>query len=714
MSLSRTGLGCILAAAAVVVVAPLGCSSHPDVPPQPSASASASTSPPALVPDNPKEPHFANLRQLTFGGENAEAYWAFTSDTLIMQARAGDQKCDRIYQLPIAAGSKPIPVSSGKGATTCSYFMPGDKEVTFASTELGSPDCPPKPDMSKGYVWALYDSYDIFKSKPDGSGMVRLTDAPGYDAEGTVCRTDGSIIFTSVRDGDIELYRMDADGKNQKRLTNTPGYDGGAFFNEDCTKIVWRASRPKEGKELDDFRGLLKQGLVRPTKLEIFVANADGTDPVQLTYLDAASFAPFFFPGSKRVFFSSNYGSNQKGPEFDIYAIDVDGKNLEKITDSPGFDSFPMFSPDGKKIAFSSNRNGAPGAHDTNVFVADWIDTPPAKGTAAADRLLDDATWLADPAREGRGVGTKGIEEAGAFIETRMKTLGLEPAGKDGSYRQPFDVVVKLSGEAKLTISGKSDETIEGPKPLSFSSAASGVEAPLVFANYGVDAPNQSDYKGLDVKGKIVVVRRYLPEGKAFEAADLARTHGDLRHKAWVAREKGAKGLIVVDYPAAPAGVKDWKMPDEGKIPGLSPDSKGDAGLPAIIVSRASFSKVVDRLLAGEKLKGKIDATLTPTSSSAFNVVGRLKARGASVKPGVIVVGAHYDHLGLGEHELVRARERVGHPSGRRRQRVRHGGDPRGRARAREARRTKPPTGTSYFVAFSGEERGLLGSSFIS
>src|SRR5205085_2058126 len=204
---------------------------------------------------------------------------------------------------------------------------------------------------SHGYVWALYDSYDIYTARPDGTELTKLTDSPGYDAEATICPKDGSIVFTSVRDGDIDLYRMDADGKNVKRLTDLPGYDGGAFFNADCTKIVWRASRPRPGKELDDFKRLLGQNLVRPSKLELYVMNADGSDQTQITYLDAASFAPFWHPNGKRILFSSNYG-DPKGREFDIWAVNVDGTNLERITHAPGFDGFPMFSPDGKTLAF--------------------------------------------------------------------------------------------------------------------------------------------------------------------------------------------------------------------------------------------------------------------------------------------------------------------------------------------------------------------------
>jgi Tol biopolymer transport system component len=324
----------------------------------------------------PAETHLANLRQLTFGGENAEAYWSWAGDQLILQARPPEAGCDRIFRLPLtgdghAAASGMVPVSSGRGATTCSFFLPGDKQVIFASTEAGGAACPPRPDHSMGYVWALYPAYDIYRANVDGSGAHRLTTTPGYDAEGTVCGKDGSIVFTSVRDGDIDLYRMDADGKNVRRLTNEVGYDGGAVFDATCEHIVWRASRPKPGKELDDYKQLLAQNLVRPSKLELYVADADGREPHQVTYLNAASFGPAFAPGGKRIIFASNVG-DPRGREFDLWAIDVAGTRLERITAAPGFDGFPLFSPDGTRLAFASNRATAPGAHDTNVFVADW------------------------------------------------------------------------------------------------------------------------------------------------------------------------------------------------------------------------------------------------------------------------------------------------------------------------------------------------------
>src|SRR3954469_12679583 len=356
---------------------------------------------PKAPPLDPREVHLAGLVQLSRGGENAEAYWSPDGRELVFQSSRPPYACDQIFRVP-ADGSGPATlVSTGKGRTTCSYFLQGGQRVLYSSTHLAGPECPPPPDRSHGYVWSIDPHYEVFTARPDGSDLVRLTENQAYDAETTVCPKDGALIFTSTRDGDLDLYRMDADGKNVKRLTNTPGYDGGAFFNADCTKIVWRASRPK-GKDLEDYQKLLSQKLVRPTKLELYVANADGTEPMQITYLDAASFAPFWHPLQRRILFSSNYG-DPKGREFDIWAVDIDGTNLERITFAKGFDGFPMFSPDGKFLAFSSNRATPPGAHDTNVFVARWVDSLPKRAIELpADRVMNDIRWLADPERQGR------------------------------------------------------------------------------------------------------------------------------------------------------------------------------------------------------------------------------------------------------------------------------------------------------------------------
>jgi TolB protein len=319
------------------------------------------------------EVHLKNLRQLTFGGENAEAYYAFDGSKLIYQAHKPGTQCDQIYIMDLATGESHM-VSTGKGRTTCSYFYPKGDKILYSSTHLAGDSCPPPPDMSKGYVWAVYKSYDVFEANVDGSDLHQLTNAEGYDAESTFSPLGDRIVFTSDRDGDLDLYTMAPDGSDVKRLTNKPGYDGGAFFSPDGSKIVWRAHYPKPGPELDDYKALLAEGLIRPGELEIMVMNADGSDQHQITDLGGASFAPYWYPDGKKIIFSSNYLDPQ-GREFDLFMVNVDGTGLERITDSPGFDGFPVFSPDGKHLVFASNRNNG-GTNDTNIFIADWVENP--------------------------------------------------------------------------------------------------------------------------------------------------------------------------------------------------------------------------------------------------------------------------------------------------------------------------------------------------
>ena len=267
--------------------------------------------------EHPQEVHLQEIRQLTFGGENAEAYWSPNGEELSFQSTRAPYQCDQIFRMSVVDPETPTLVSTGVGRTTCAHFTADGERIIYSSTHLDSEACPPVPDFSQGYVWPLYDSFDIFSASLDGSDLVRMTDSGFYDAEATVCSTDGSIVFTSTRDGDLELYSMDADGGNLKRLTHTPGYDGGAFFSPDCSQIVWRASRPEKGEELDDYQRLLADDMVRPSRLEIFVADADGGNARQVTDLGAASFAPFFFPSGERVLFSTNHG-DESGREFDI------------------------------------------------------------------------------------------------------------------------------------------------------------------------------------------------------------------------------------------------------------------------------------------------------------------------------------------------------------------------------------------------------------
>jgi TolB protein len=319
----------------------------------------------------PNEKHFKNMKMLTHGGENAEAYFSFDGTKLIFQAIHDGYKCDQIYTMNID-GSDMKMVSNGKGRTTCSYFFPDDKRILYSSTFLAGDDCPPTPDYSHGYVWPLYDSYDIFTANADGSDIKQLTNIKGYDAETTISPKGDKMVFTSTRNGDIDIYSMNLDGSDVKQLTHELGYDGGPYYSYDGSMIVFRASRPKTDEEIKEYKDFLAQGLVKPTTLEIYIMNADGSDARQLTHLNAASFAPYFFPNDKRVIFASNVG-DPNGRTFELYAINIDGTGLERITYGETFASFPMFSMDGKKFVFCSNRfDSVP--HETNVFICNWID----------------------------------------------------------------------------------------------------------------------------------------------------------------------------------------------------------------------------------------------------------------------------------------------------------------------------------------------------
>ena len=320
----------------------------------------------------PEERHLRNVRQVTFGGSNAEAYFSADGKRLIFQSTRDNLQCDQIFIMN-ADGTDQKMVSTGKGRTTCSYIFPHNDRILYSSTHLASAECPPRPDYSKGYVWAVYPGFDIFTAKLDGSDLKQLTATPGYDAEATISEDGKKIVFTSMRNGDLDIYSMDADGKHVKQLTHELGYDGGPFFSKDRKWIVYRAYHPKTEQEIAEYKELLAQNTIRPTTLEIWIMKADGSGKRQLTNLNAASFAPSFFPDGKRIIFATNVGSTGGMGNFELYTINVDGTGLERITYYDGFDGFPMFSPDGKQLVWISHRNGkAP--RETNVFVADWVE----------------------------------------------------------------------------------------------------------------------------------------------------------------------------------------------------------------------------------------------------------------------------------------------------------------------------------------------------
>jgi TolB protein len=317
-----------------------------------------------------EEKHLKELRQLSFGGTNAEAYFSPDGKQLIFQATPPGTGCDQQFVMDLATGDIKR-VSDGKGRTTCGYFRyPHGDRIVYASTEGAGADCPPRPDRSKGYTWGVYDSFKIYSAKPDGSDKKLLIGGPGYNAEATWCHHGGKFVFTSDRDGDLDLYEMDEAGQT-RRLTNTVGYDGGAFYSADCSEIVWRASRPT-GAALDEYKQLLAQHIVKPTEMELFVMKSDGSNPRQLTRNGAANFAPFFHPDGNHILYSSNAGAKDFSG-FDIVMIDKKDGDPEKITTAPGFDGFPMFSPDGRYLVFASNRTN-PEGHETNLFIGRWVE----------------------------------------------------------------------------------------------------------------------------------------------------------------------------------------------------------------------------------------------------------------------------------------------------------------------------------------------------
>ena len=355
-----------------LLAAPLACGAPMDEPSAAeSTAAEVGTAGAALADDaGADEIHLANVRQLTFGGENAEAYFSFDGSQIIFQSTRDGVPCDQIFRMDLD-GSNQQMVSTGDGRTTCGYFYPDSASIIYASTHLGGADCPPPPDFSMGYVWAIYDSFDIFRAAPDGSGLTRLTDEPGYDAEATI-GPDGRVVFTSVRDGDMEIYSMNGDGSDVRRLTHRQGPDGGPFFSPDGSQIIFRGREIPDGQEYDDYKRLLDEGLWRPTSTEVFVMDADGSNLRQVTDFGSASFAPYWHPDGDRIIFSSNL-HDPGGRNFDLFTINLDGTGLEQITFTDVFDGFPMFSPDGTKLIFASNRDAA-AEGDTNIFIADWVE----------------------------------------------------------------------------------------------------------------------------------------------------------------------------------------------------------------------------------------------------------------------------------------------------------------------------------------------------
>jgi Tol biopolymer transport system component len=694
----------------------------------------------------------ANVRQLVFEGKRSgEGYFSADGKAMVFQSeREPGNPFYQIYVLDMESGDT-TRVSAGYGKTTCAFLRPNSDDVLFASTHL-DPKAKEKQKAElefrasgkqRRYSWDYDDSMDIFAAKRDGSSIRRLTEARGYDAEGSYSPDGKSIVFCSLRDAYErelsaeekkrletdpayfgEIYLMNADGSNQRRLTQTPGYDGGPFFSPDGQRIIWR--RFEENGAIAD----------------VYTMKLDGSDVRRITDFKSMSWAPYFHPSGKYVIFASN---KLGFSNFELFLVDAEGmKEPVQVTSTDGFDGLPVFSPDGKKLAWTSNRTAE---KVSQIFIADWNDEEARKALAAAPArnvasktmsafspeitesdLKGEVAFLASEKLEGRRTGTEGAKEAAKFLVEQLQAAGVKPL--TASYEQEFEFsagVNVITNSNHFEVNGTAFALGKDFHPLPFTGNGK-IEGDVVFAGYGLSAPASGEsaaydsYAGLNVSNKIVLVLRYVPEGVEAKRRQELNRYAGLRYKATIARNHGAKAMLVVTGP---------NSPNAGELAGFASDG---SSVGSDIVALTVSGDVANALFAasGKTLKElqtaldtenphaegsvplatyvRIEAAVESVKRKDFNVLGVIP--GANTNE-IVMVGAHYDHLGHGETGgfALKGEEGKVHP----------GADDNAsgcaavlemaQALAAQAR-TNPLPRSVVFAFWSGEEIGLIGSSF--
>lgn len=668
----------------------------------------------AETPDHEAE-LLTNTRQLIYEGlRSGEGYFNADGTQMVFQSeREPDNPFYQIYLMDLETGDTRR-ISTGVGKTTCAWIHPDGERVLFASTheDLQALD-KQREELAKRaagqgsrYAWSFDEHYDLYEADNEGRILRRLTDALGYDAEGSWSPDGKTILFASNRhayepgalseeertrfeqdpSAFMELYAMDDDGGNLRRLTHHPGYDGGPFFSADGKRIIWRRFE-EQGKTA-----------------EIWTMNADGSEQRPITRLGALSWAPFFHPSGDYVIFATNA---QGYDNFELYLVDAEGaREPVRVTGTPGFDGLPVFTPDGERLAWVSGRTPD---RKAQIFIADWNDTrarellalgPPGARTEAPEPSAPPATspeirsedlrahveaLTAEP-MAGRLTGTEGSRLATEYVAGVMARIGLAPAGDMGGWLQDYAFTSGVSpapgNRLALTLGGEGLALAldEDWRPLAFSGSGAFEPGEVVFAGYGLLAPAQDgfaghdDYAGLDVDGKWVLVLRFLPEGLSPEQRQFLHEYAELRFKAMVARDRGARGLIVVSGPTS--GVREQLVP-------LSAETgAGGGSLPAVSINDAAAERIfaaaghdlgeVQRALdagdpgpgfALDRVQVAAEIRLEREQASDRNVLGRLYA-GEGPGESLIVLGAHVDHVGTGKDLDSRAEAGAGeiHP----------------------------------------------------